>query len=122
LRYQPTQQEVLGRTNCILSVDIIYHIENDATNNFSIAVCIHFPGNVFIQPLHSDNMGDTHTHTHTGIQIVGRELRSNAIQMGSGAMIYISSFMKIGSGIQKLIEEDAQTYRWQGDLIILLVC
>jgi hypothetical protein len=29
--------------------------------------------------------------------------------MGSGAMIYISSFVKIGSGIQKLIGEDTQT-------------
>jgi hypothetical protein len=26
-----------------------------------------------------------------------------AVEMGSGAMIYIPSFMKIGSGIQKLI-------------------
>jgi hypothetical protein len=26
-----------------------------------------------------------------------------AIEMGSGAMIYIASFIKIGSGIQKLI-------------------
>jgi hypothetical protein len=30
-----------------------------------------------------------------------------ASEMGSGAMIYIPSFMKIGSGIQKLI--DTQT-------------
>jgi hypothetical protein len=28
-----------------------------------------------------------------------------AIEMGSGAMIYIPSFIKIGSGIQKLIDE-----------------
>jgi hypothetical protein len=27
-----------------------------------------------------------------------------AVEMGSGAMIYIPSFIKIGSGIQKLIE------------------
>jgi hypothetical protein len=27
-----------------------------------------------------------------------------AVEMGSGGMIYIPSFMKIGSGIQKLIE------------------
>jgi hypothetical protein len=26
------------------------------------------------------------------------------VEMGSGAMIYISSFIKIGSGIQKLID------------------
>jgi hypothetical protein len=29
-----------------------------------------------------------------------------AVQMGSGAMMYILSFIKIGSGIQKLLEED----------------
>jgi hypothetical protein len=28
-----------------------------------------------------------------------------AVEMGSGAMIYIPSFIKIGSGIQKLIWE-----------------
>jgi Uri superfamily endonuclease len=27
-----------------------------------------------------------------------------AVEMGSGAMIYIPSFIKIGSGIQKMIE------------------
>jgi hypothetical protein len=32
-----------------------------------------------------------------------------ATEMGSGAMIYIPSFIKIGSGIQKLIERDTQT-------------
>jgi hypothetical protein len=32
-----------------------------------------------------------------------------AVEMGSNAMIYIPSFIKIGSGIQKLIWEDSQT-------------
>jgi hypothetical protein len=32
-----------------------------------------------------------------------------ATEMVSGAIIYIPSFIKIGSGIQKLIEEDSQT-------------
>jgi hypothetical protein len=35
-----------------------------------------------------------------------------AVEMGSGAMIYIPSFIKIGSGIQKIIEgglTDTQT-------------
>jgi hypothetical protein len=31
------------------------------------------------------------------------------IEMGSGGMVYISSFMKIGSGIQKLIRRYSQT-------------
>jgi hypothetical protein len=34
-----------------------------------------------------------------------------AFEMGSGAMIYIPSFIKIGSGSQKLIEGDTQTAR-----------
>jgi hypothetical protein len=41
--------------------------------------------------------------------------------MGSGAMIYILSFMKIGSGIQNLIGViHRHTYREQGDLTSLL--
>jgi hypothetical protein len=32
-----------------------------------------------------------------------------AVEMGSGAMIYIPSFMKIGSGIQRFIVGDTQT-------------
>jgi hypothetical protein len=42
-----------------------------------------------------------------------------AVEMGSGAMIYISSFIKIGSGIQKLMGDDTQKHRQQGDLISL---
>jgi hypothetical protein len=44
-----------------------------------------------------------------------------AVEMGSGAMIYIPSFIKIGSGFQKLIVRDSQTDREQGDLISLLL-
>jgi hypothetical protein len=40
-----------------------------------------------------------------------------AVGLGSGAMIYIPSFIKIGSGIQKLI---VGIHRQQGDLISLL--
>jgi hypothetical protein len=43
-----------------------------------------------------------------------------AVGMGSGAMIYIPSFIKIGSGIQKLIGGDTQTHRQHGDRISLL--
>jgi hypothetical protein len=34
-----------------------------------------------------------------------------AVEMGSGAMIYIPSFIKIGSGIQKLIGSYTDTDR-----------
>jgi hypothetical protein len=42
------------------------------------------------------------------------------VEIGSGATIYIPSFITIGSGIQKLIEGDSQTHRQYGDLISLL--
>jgi hypothetical protein len=42
-----------------------------------------------------------------------------AVQMGSGTIIYIPSFINIDSGIQKLIGRD--THRQQGDLISLLL-
>jgi hypothetical protein len=41
-----------------------------------------------------------------------------AVQMGSGAMMYKPSFIKIGSGIQSLYGE-GYTDRQQGDLIFL---
>jgi hypothetical protein len=34
-----------------------------------------------------------------------------AVEMGSGAMIYIQSFIKIGSAIQKLIGRETNTHR-----------
>jgi hypothetical protein len=34
-----------------------------------------------------------------------------ATEMGSDAMIYIPSLIKVGSGIQKLIGGDTQTHR-----------
>jgi hypothetical protein len=44
-----------------------------------------------------------------------------AVEMGSGAMICIPSFIKIGSGIQKLIWRDAQAHRQDGYRISLLL-
>jgi hypothetical protein len=41
--------------------------------------------------------------------------------MGSGAVIYVPSCIKIGSGIQKLIGRDTQTHRQHGDRISLLL-
>jgi hypothetical protein len=35
----------------------------------------------------------------------------HAVEMGSGAMIYIPSFIKNGSGIQNLIGRNTQTHR-----------
>jgi hypothetical protein len=42
-----------------------------------------------------------------------------AVEMGSGAVIYIPSFMKIGSGIQKLIRRiPRQTHRLTDSMVI----
>jgi hypothetical protein len=40
--------------------------------------------------------------------------------MGSSAVIYVPSFIKTGSGIQKLMRGDTQTHRQQGYLINLV--
>jgi hypothetical protein len=44
----------------------------------------------------------------------------HAVEMGSGAVIYIPSFIKTGSDIQKLTGGDTQTPRWHADRISLL--
>jgi hypothetical protein len=44
---------------------------------------------------------------------------NDAIEMGSGAVIYVPSFIQIGSGIQKLIGGDTQTHRQPGDAVSL---
>jgi hypothetical protein len=44
-----------------------------------------------------------------------------AVEMGSGAMMYVPSLIKIGSGIQRLLRGDTHTDRQHGDLISLLL-
>jgi hypothetical protein len=47
-----------------------------------------------------------------------------AVEIGSGAMIYIPSFINTGSGIQKLIQKiygHRDTHRQQGDLVSLML-
>jgi hypothetical protein len=43
-----------------------------------------------------------------------------AVEMGSGAMIYIPSFINIGSGIQKLMG-DTQTHIQHGNIISIFI-
>jgi hypothetical protein len=55
----------------------------------------------------------------------GRNFISYSVKMGIGAVISVISFVKIGSGIQKLIKRihiqaHTHTDRQQGDLISLL--
>jgi hypothetical protein len=51
---------------------------------------------VFTEPLPSKDRGDTHTDKWEGFM-------KYAVEMGSSVMIYIPSFIKIGSGIQEFI-------------------
>jgi hypothetical protein len=54
--------------------------------------------------------------------LMGGGLINYAVDMGLGTMIYTSSFINIGSRIQKLLGEiHMQTHRQQGDLICLLL-
>jgi hypothetical protein len=43
------------------------------------------------------------------------------VEMCLDSMIYIPSFIMIGSGIQKLIKGDSQTQRQHGDCVSLLL-
>jgi methionine salvage enolase-phosphatase E1 len=73
-------------------------------------VCTHCRGKALAEPLPSN---DREIH----IQIHEEGFMKYAGEMGSGAMIYILSSIKIGSGIQKLI---VGIHRGHGDLISLL--
>jgi hypothetical protein len=44
-----------------------------------------------------------------------------AVEMGSGAMIHIPSFIKMGSGIQQIMGGDTRILGQQGDHISLLL-
>jgi hypothetical protein len=50
-----------------------------------------------------------------------REICKVDVEMGSGAIIYIPSFIKIDSGIQKLIGDDSHTHTQAADNLISLL-
>jgi hypothetical protein len=82
---------------------------------FYCCMCIRCRGNVFTEPLPSSDRD-----IHTDIDWWERFM-IYAVGMGLGAMIYIPSFIKIGSGIQKLMGGgDTETHRQHGDRISLL--
>jgi hypothetical protein len=45
----------------------------------------------------------------------------HAVELGSGAMAYVPSLLKIGSGIQKLLKGDTETHMQHGDCVSLLL-
>jgi hypothetical protein len=65
-------------------------------------MCIRFRGNIFTEPL-PGNDRDTDTH-----RLMGRVMKYS-FKMGSDAIIYVSCFIIISSGIQKLIREYTNT-------------
>jgi hypothetical protein len=50
-----------------------------------------------------------------------KEFMKYAVEMDSGAIVYMQSFIKIGSDIQRLMEGGGFTHRQLGDLISLLL-
>jgi hypothetical protein len=85
---------------------------------FYCCMCIRCHGSVFTEPLPSNDKGLHIQHTDWWEWFM-----KYATEMGSGAIIYIPSFIKLGSGIQKLIGGGGDTLtQWQlGDLINLLL-
>jgi hypothetical protein len=82
---------------------------------FYCCVCIRRSGNAFTEPLPSTDRIVTHTDTDWW-----EGFMKHAVEMDSGAMIYIWSFIKIGSGIQKLMGwGDELRHRQHGDRISL---
>jgi hypothetical protein len=69
--------------------------EKDASNNYYISECILCRGNVFTEPLPSNDRGYTY-----GYGDWWKRFMKYAIQMGSGVMICIVIFIKICSGVQ----------------------
>jgi hypothetical protein len=71
---------------------------------------------VFIEPLLSNNRSDTYRHTDWW-----ERFKEYAVEIGPGAMIHIPLFIKIGSGVQKLVGIYTETHRQQVNLISLLL-
>jgi hypothetical protein len=91
-------------------------IENDASNNSSIVACVFLATVTFLPSLRLVTTGGywcTHKHRWYGSM-------KSAVEMSSVAMIYISNFITIGSGIQKLSGGRGYTHKQHDDLISLL--
>jgi hypothetical protein len=72
--------------------------------NNSIVACVFVTAVTFLPSCCLATIG-TYTQTE------GRDLFNYAVEMGSGAVIYILNLIKTGSGIQMLIVGDTQTAR-----------
>jgi hypothetical protein len=107
ISYEYKKQETAGRTNHLLSCQTIRaQLKTTPPTIFRWGrnVCTKLlPSNDneihFTVPLHSTDRRATHTDTQT----YGRYLWNTPMKWGSGAVVYIPSIMKIGSGIRKLM-------------------
>jgi hypothetical protein len=75
---------------------MIFKHKNDAPNNYSIFACVF----IATVTLFSESLSNKERGIH-------KVFTKYAVEMGSGAMICLPSFRKIGSGIQKLIKGDS---------------
>jgi hypothetical protein len=69
---------------------------------------------MFTEPLPCNDRRNIHTDTQTEGGFF-----KYAVEVGSGVMIYIPSFIKIGPAMRKLVGRDTQTHRQHGDGISL---
>jgi hypothetical protein len=110
---QLTRQEVLGRTTRLHS--LIRHGRHwkwHVQKFFCCRVCIRYRGNVSTEPLPSNDNG-IFTNPGLCLATIGKPIQTHAdwweacfneaVEMGSGAVIYVPSFIKFRSGVQELI-------------------
>jgi hypothetical protein len=88
-------QEVLGRTNHLLSFDVTL-IAKKTTCSTNLLLLRVFVAAVTFSPSHCLATTDIQTHRW-------ERFMKHTVEMGSGAVIYIQCFIKIGSGILNLI-------------------
>jgi hypothetical protein len=99
------------------------HRKRHVQQVFYCCFCIHCSGNVLPSRSLAMIMVFLPSRCLAAIQTKWKVLMKYVLDIGSDAVIYIPSFIKFGSGIQKLmgggIHVQTQTYRQHGDRISL---
>jgi hypothetical protein len=116
-----TTSRTTGRTQCknmkfweelIFYFHLIRHgpCRKDASNNSSIVECVFVAAITFLPSRYQATIGDTYTDTDWWEGFMKYDFKKG---------IYIQSFIKIGSGIQKVDKKRAHRCTQNGDLINL---